>query len=221
MKRLTVLLFGPTGTAGGSVLRACLAAPVVAEARTLSRRQVKLTHPKLSAALHTDYLNYASVEAAFTGVDLCLFCLGISVSQVSGEAEYRVITHDYAIAAAQMLRICSPSADFHYLSGAGAGLQSKSMWARVKAEAEADMIAGFNATCWRPASIDGADSDNAPRTYQAIRPLSRLFKGFRSLYIAGEDIGRAMLQAHAQEIQGRIVENPEMRDLADRSRRSW
>jgi uncharacterized protein YbjT (DUF2867 family) len=214
--QLRVLLFGATGTAGGSVLEACLAAPEVGEVRSLSRRAPKRTHPRLRAVVHGDFLDYTAVARDFEGVDLCLFCLGKSVSQVSGEAEYRVITHDYAVAAARCLRERSPRTVFHYLSGAGASLTSKSMWARVKAETEVDMIREFGSPCWRPASIDGADSDNAPRIYQLIRPVSRLFRGVRSLYIQGEDIGYAMLQAHREGIAGRVIENPEMRDLADR-----
>jgi hypothetical protein len=45
-----------------------------------------------------------------------------------------------------------------------------------------------------------------------------LFRPFRSLYVSGDDIGRAMLQAHADGLVGRIVENREIRDLADRYR---
>ena len=41
---------------------------------------------------------------AFTGLDACMFCLGISVRQTSGEAEYRTITHDFAMAAAGALQ---------------------------------------------------------------------------------------------------------------------
>jgi hypothetical protein len=82
MKPFNALVFGST----------------VGEVRSISRRPVKVAHPKLKACVHAGYLNYTPVEAAFTGIDLCLFCLGVSVSRVSGEAEYRVITHDYAIA---------------------------------------------------------------------------------------------------------------------------
>ena len=68
----------------------------------------------------------------------------------------------------------------------------------MKAEAERSLIAGFGAVCWRPASIDGKTSDNAPRLYGALRPFVRLLRPLRSVYVAGEDIGRAMLQATAE-----------------------
>src|SRR5262245_6592747 len=93
---MKVLLFGATGSAGGSVLRACLASPVVAEVRAIVRRPLPQGDAKLRVHVHRDFLDYAGAEAAFAGVDACLFCLGISVTQVSGEEEYRRITHDMA-----------------------------------------------------------------------------------------------------------------------------
>jgi len=213
---MKVLVFGPTGTAGGSVLKVCLAEPRVTEVRAIARRLVPPTDAKLRTFLHSDFLDYTALAEAFAGVDACLFCLGISVSQVSGEAEYRRITQGFALAAARALQAGSPGAVFHYLSGQSAALDSRMMWARVKAEAERDLLALGTAVCWRPGFIDGAASTNAPRLYQALRPLTRLFKGFRGLYVSGEDIGRAMLQATDEGVRGRIYENREIRDLAER-----
>ena len=64
---------------------------------------------------HDNYLRYDGVEAAFTGVEACLFCLGVSSTQVSEEAEYRKITHDFAMAAAHVLKAQSANAAFHFI----------------------------------------------------------------------------------------------------------
>lgn len=213
---MKVLLFGATGTAGGSVLQICLDSPAVEEVRAVVRRPLEKTHPKLRVFVHGDYLDYSAVTAAFTGVDACFFCLGISVSQVSGEEEYRKITQAFPLAAARTLQAHSPAAVFHYLSGQGASLTSRMMWARVKAEAERDLQALIDATCWRPGFIDGADSRNAPRIYQVTRPLFRLLRPFRSLYVSGEDIGRAMIRETIDGVRGRVIENTEIRRLAER-----
>ena len=214
---MKVLLFGATGTAGGSVLQACLDSPAVEEVRAVVRRPLERTHPKLRVFVHGDYLDYSAVTEAFTGADACFFCLGISVSQVSGEEEYRKITQAFPLAAARTLQAHSPAAAFHYLSGQSASLNSRMMWARVKAEAERDLQALVDATCWRPGFIDGADSRNAPRVYQVTRPLFRLLRPLRGLYISGEDIGRAMIRATLDGVHGRILENREIRDMAERS----
>ena len=157
------------------------------------------------------------MAVAFTDVAACFYCLGISVLQVSGEAEYRRITHDMAMAAAGALASNSPSAAFHFISGRGASLTSGQMWARVKAETERDLMTAVKALCWRPAAIDGVPSAREPVVFKVARPILRVVFGpFRSLYVKGDDIGRAMLEATSQGLRNRIIENAEIRDLADR-----
>jgi uncharacterized protein YbjT (DUF2867 family) len=200
------------------VLRASLAAPAVTEVRALVRRSTGVSHPKLREIIHSDYLDYTASASAFTGVDACFFCLGISVQQVPDEPGYRRIHQRFPIAAATMLREKSPGAHFHYLSGGRAGVDSRWMWARVKGEAERDLMSQFGATCWRPAMIDGEPASSQPALVRAVRPVLRaVFKPFRSMYVVNDDIGRAMLHATRQGLRNRIVENAELRDLADGS----
>ena len=93
------------------------------------------------------------------------------------------------------------------------------MWARVKAEAERDLMAAFDANCFRPGMIDGKGPSSQAAIVDALRPVLRaVFKPFRSMYIENIDIGRAMLQATSEGIRKRILENAEIRDLADRGR---
>lgn len=163
---------------------------------------------------HDDFLEYSRVAEAFRDVDACFWGLGVSATKVADEAAYLLITHDFAMAAAWMLNLHGAGAAFHFVSGQGAALDSRMMWARVKAQTEQDLISGFGAVCWRPAFIDGADSANAPRFLQVMRPVFRLLRPFRSLYVAGEDIGFAMIQATLQNLRARIIESPEIRSLA-------
>jgi uncharacterized protein YbjT (DUF2867 family) len=201
------------------VLRLCLASASVNEVRTVVRRPVGITDPKLHEVIHSDYLDFTAIEDAFAGVDACFYCLGISVMQVSGEAEYRRITHDMTLAAARALKARSRDAVFHFISGRGASLSSRQMWARVKAETERDLMAINEAVCWRPAAIDGVPSAREPFLFKVARPILRIIFGpFRGLYVKGEDIARAMLEATTQDFRSRIVENAELRDLADRWR---
>ena len=198
------------------MLHACLDAPNVTEVRALVRRSTGVSDAKLREIVHTDYLDYRGVADEFAGVDACFFCLGISVSQVRDEAAYRRIHHAFPIAAAAMLRAKSPAAPFHYLSGGRAGVDSRWMWARVKGEAERDLMAEFAAACWRPAMIDGDQVANQPPLTNVLRPVLRaVFKPFRSLYVRNDDLGRAMLQGTRLGITKRIIENAELRDLAD------
>jgi uncharacterized protein YbjT (DUF2867 family) len=211
---MNILIFGASGSVGGSVLRACFYSPAVKEIRAITRRHLRFTHKKLRVFIHNDYMNYEPVEEAFANVNVCLFCLGVSAAQVSGEG-YRRITHDFAVAAADTLRVHSPAAIFHFISGKGTCLDSHFMWARVKAETERDLMALVNAVCWRPAFIDGESSNSSPRIYRILRPMLKLLKPFRGLYVNGQDLGRAMLKATLENIRGRVIENAEIRDLAN------
>jgi uncharacterized protein YbjT (DUF2867 family) len=120
-------------------------------------------------------------------------------------------------AGGSVLRARSPEAAFHFISGQGTNVGSRFMWARVKGETERDLIAEVAAVCWRPAASDGVPSRSEPRMFKVLRPLFRCLSPFRNLYIKGEDLGRAMLLAASENMRGRILENRDIRDLADRA----
>ncbi len=52
-----------------------------------------------------------------------------------------------------------------------------------------------------------------------LRPLFKVFAPFRSWYITGRDLGRAMLQGAREGLRRQVLENRAIRDLADRSAR--
>ena len=213
---MKILIFGATGSAGGAVLEACLDASIVDEVRAITRRPLMHTSSKLRTFLHKDFLDYATVEEAFLTIDACFFCLGISATQVSQD-DYRTISYAYPLAAANFLKSKSPGAAFHYISGQGTRADSRMAWARVKAQAEHDLIDLISADCWRPAFIDTKPSASLPRLYALIQPVGKLLKPFPSLYIHGHDLGRAMLQATIENLRGRIIENKEIRQIAARA----
>src|SRR4051794_40412224 len=126
---MTILVFGASGSAGGSVVRSCLTAKDVSSVTVISRRPLDLSHPKIRNVVHQDFLDFAAVATAFSDVDACFYCLGVSVTQVPDEQLYRTITHDFALAAARTLHEQSPAAVFHFISGAGTRLDSRFMWA--------------------------------------------------------------------------------------------
>ncbi len=181
----------------------------------MGRRSLPRTSPKLREFVHANFLDYSAVAEAFREVDACLFCLGISVTQVSKE-EFVKISHDYAIAAAKILHTESPGAAFHYISGAGTRAESRTFWSKVKGQTENELMALVGADCWRPAFIDAEPSASIPRMYAILRPALRLLRPFRSLYVAGEGLGRAMLEATKENLRRRVIENAEIRELAER-----
>ena len=212
---MKILLFGASGTAGGAVLRACLRAPVVEEVRIIVRSPLGRTGTKLREFVRANYRDYGAVAEAFGPVDACLFCLGTSVTQVSKE-EFVKISHDYAIGAARMLKTESPGAAFHYISGKGTRAESSTFWSKIKGQTENELMELVEADCWRPAFIDAEPSASLPKVYGVLRPALRLLRPFRSLYVVGEDLGRAMLEATKENMRRRVIENAEIRELAER-----
>lgn len=212
---MNVLLFGASGTAGGAVLQACLDTPVVKEVRVIVRRPLGWTETKLWELVHTNYLDYAAVTEAFREVDACLYCLGVSVTQVSKE-DFVAISHDYPIAAAKMLKAESPGAAFHYISGKGTQAESRTFWSKVKGQTENELMELVGADCWRPGFIDAEPSASLSKLYALLRPALRLLRPFQSLYVDGEDLGRAMLEATRESLRRRVIENVEIRKLAER-----
>lgn len=197
------------------MLQACLKTPLVAELRVIVRKPLGRTESKPQEFAHTDYLDYTAVAEAFRAVDACLFCLGTSVTQVSKE-EYVKISHDYPIAAAKMLKRESSGAAFHYISGAGTNAESRTFWSKVKGQTENELMELVDADCFRPAFIDAKPSARLPKMFALLAPALRVLKPFRSLYVSGEDLGRAMLQATRENLRRRVIENAEIRELAER-----
>ena len=207
-----VLVFGSTGTAGAGAIQACLAHPDVGEVRAVTRRPLGVAHAKLGEVRWSQFADLGGIAHELKGVNCCLFCLGTSVRNVSGENEYREIHVTYALAAARTLRAEIPDASFVYLSGVGAKRTYRMMWARVKAEAE-DRLAELKLTRHanvRPAAILPIQPTGANRLL-----LAPLLKVIPPLGIGAGDLGRGMLRLGLDRSWhgSRTLENKELKML--------
>lgn len=219
---MNVLLFGATGMVGHGVLLECLADPTVTRFVSIVRRSTGVTDPKLREIVHKDFTDYSTIEKELVGLDACFFCLGVSSAGMS-EADYTVITHDYAIAAAQVLKRLNPGLTFCFVSGASTDSTEKgrTMWARVKGKTENEIIATFErGFAFRPGYIhpmNGAVSGT--RLYRAfyvvLAPLypglKRMFPSFVTTTVA---IGRAMINAVGNPPAKHVLEVPDINALA-------
>ncbi|MFN7994419.1 MAG: epimerase [Bryobacteraceae bacterium] len=134
---MDVILFGATGMVGQGVLRECLLDAGIGRVLSIVRARSGQQHPKLREIVHSDFLDYSGIESELTGLDACFFCLGVSAVGMS-EAQYRRITYDFTLAAAQTLVRLNPGMTFIFVSGTGTDSTGRSriMWARVKGETE-------------------------------------------------------------------------------------
>jgi uncharacterized protein YbjT (DUF2867 family) len=132
-----ILITGATGLAGSEVIRQALMDDEISQVTALVRRPLAVENPKLKVVLHADFKDYSGLADTFAAHDACIWCLGISQTQVT-EAEYIKITYDYVITAAQAMLNANPGISFVFLSGMGADSQEKSrtLFARTKGKAE-------------------------------------------------------------------------------------
>lgn len=134
---MKIIVKGATGMVGSEVIREAIADGEIEEVTAIVRKPLLVQHPKLKTVIHKDFLDYSTLADVFRSNDACIWCLGISQNAVS-EAEYVVITYDYAVAAAKAMLAANPSIGLLFLSGEGASATGKSMFlfGRVKGRTE-------------------------------------------------------------------------------------
>jgi uncharacterized protein YbjT (DUF2867 family) len=218
VQTMKLLITGPTGTAGSEVVNRALLDPEIAVVTALSRRPLSLEHAKLKVVLHQDYSNYSDLMDVLKEQDACIWCLGISQTQVSKE-QYEVITYDYTIAAAKAFLQANPNAIFIFLSGAGADSteQSRTTFARVKGKTEnALKKIGFQ-RLWiaRPGGIKPVRlNPNTSLANKIMVPFFPILEFFApNAVISATDLAKAMLHLATRGDEKQILENNDLKRI--------
>jgi uncharacterized protein YbjT (DUF2867 family) len=197
---LRVALWGGTGATGGEVLRQCLAEPRIGEIVAFTRRPLSVAahHARVTEVHVEDFLDMTPHRQALRDIDVVYWCLGVSQLTEPKAQGYRVITRDFAVAAATVLREESPNAVFQFLSGMGAARNGLSpvMWGRVKGEAE-KALAGMGLrrlVVWRPTFIHAVAGREHPTRGDRMAELLHL-RAIPLLANTTLNIAHAMLHA--------------------------
>jgi uncharacterized protein YbjT (DUF2867 family) len=219
---MKVIVSGATGMAGSEVIRQAITDDAITEIVALARRPLEITHPKITAVIHQDFLDYDAVKDRFRGADACIWCLGKSQLQVS-KAQLAVITYDYTIAAANALLAVNPSIHFVFLSGNGADRTEKSkiIFARLKGKTENALLrSGLkNITIARPDAIWPKHKHrNAPFAYKLAFPFYPLVEKFAPSKIIGSvQLAKALLKLAKNPGEKNTYENMELRLLGEKN----
>jgi uncharacterized protein YbjT (DUF2867 family) len=219
---MKVILFGATGMVGQGVLRECLWEPRVEKVLAIGRTGTGKHDPKLTELVLLDMFDYASIGPQLKGYDACFFCLGISSAGMD-ETEYRHVTYDLTLAAADMLVKLNPGMTFVYVSGQGtdSSEQGKVMWARVKGATENALLAlPFKAAyMFRPGIIRPLHGIRSKTTlyqafYTVFRPLLGLMAWLSPDSLTStEQMGKAMINAAQGGAPLRHLENRDINRL--------
>jgi uncharacterized protein YbjT (DUF2867 family) len=221
-----LVIVGASGMVGGYALRYALDNSGVKSVTSIGRKKLGITHPKLKEILHQDFADCSALTDALSGQDAAVYCLGTYTGSVS-DPELRVITANYTIEFARVLRLSSPDAAFSFLSGNGADPTGRSRlaFARYKGEAEKALLAaGFpRVYLFRPAYIYPVQPRKEPnfsyRLLRAAYPVFRLL--FPNQVIRADDLAWAMVNVvvgHTEKgqefgIGDLVLENCDIRAL--------
>ena len=205
---------------GYGVLRECLDDSRIAKVTTVGRRPVELTHEKLTQVAHSDFTDFSAIEDDLAGHDACFWCLGVSAAGMS-EADYRRITVEFTMAAAEVLERTCPNMTFCFVSGGGTDRGSSQMWARTKAEAE-DRLGDFgfaHVYNFRPAMIQPMRGATSTITsyrviYAILGPFYPLLKKLPKYVTSTVEVGRAMIVAAIDGAPKSTLENVDICALA-------
>jgi uncharacterized protein YbjT (DUF2867 family) len=220
---MKTLIFGATGMVGQGVLRECLLSTEIDLVLTIGRTAVDQQHSKLRSVVHKEMWDYAAIEDKLTGFDACFFCLGVSSAGMS-EDDYRHLTYDLTLSAAETLARLNPHLVFVYVSGAGTDTseQGRSMWARIKGKTENALLRlPFKAAyMFRPAAIQPLHGIKSKTKayyllYLFTAPLWPLLRAaFPRYVLTTEQIGRAMIAAAKIGYSKQVIEPADIYDLS-------
>ena len=213
---MKIILTGGSGFVGEGVMLALLADNRVEQVLSISRRACGHTHPKLKELLVKDLMTLSQGDERLKGYDALIYCAGISANGLN-EQQYRPVTYDIPLHLAQILPNQGRTT-LIYLSGAGADLNSKMMWARVKAQAEQAILSlpFQHIYLLRPALMKPTKGQlhvkKLDRMYLTVYPLMRWLNLGNPL----SEIGRALINVIEQKYTKQILEPKDLRILGNR-----
>ena len=219
---MKVILFGASGMVGLGVLRECLLDPAVESVLVVGRSPLGQSHPKLQELIRRDVGDLTDAADQLRGYDACFYCLGVSSAGMS-ESDYRRVTYDLTLAAAQTLAPLNPAMTFIYVSGTGTDgtEQGRVMWARVKGATENALrrLPFKAAYMFRLGIIQPLHGIKSKTTsyrifYSLLGPVLTLLRKFSpGLITTTEQVGRAMIQVARQGAPKPILENRDINAL--------
>lgn len=199
----TAVLIGATGLVGGHCLQALLSSPYYDKVIAVTRRPLKLRHPKLQVMeVSFDRLGEALSPIR---VDHAYCCLGTTIRKAGTKAEFHKVDYGYAFEFAHRMQVNGAS-HFLLVTALGANSGSSVFYNRVKGMLEMDVRAlGFPClSIFQPSFLMGERSESRTGEALGIRLasfISPFLRGpLRSAHpIAGTDVAAAMVAAAQQE----------------------
>lgn len=215
---MKIIVTGATGLVGAEVLRQAILDNEIESVTAIVRKPLDIQHPKITTIIHQNFLDYSNLSDVFKNNDACLWCLGISQSQVSQE-QYEIITYDYVIEAAKEILKANSAVTFLFLSGMGADSseKSKTIFARVKGKTENALLKMSFKKLFivRPGGIKPIHKN--PNTALSNKIMIPFFPILEWLYpamvITSVQLAKAMLHIAKNGSEKKLMENIFLKDI--------
>ena len=217
--KIKAIITGATGMVGEGVLHECLQHPDVEQVLVINRKPGGVSHPKLREIIHADFFDLTPIESQLSGYNAAFFCLGVTSVGLK-EPEYRRLTYDLTLHAAQLLARLNPDMTFCYVSGVGTDstVQGRTMWARVKGATENALLQlpFKKAYMFRPGFLRPTPGLKNVNKY--YRYVNWLYPIGRALYPAGfstlQELALAMINSVRIGYENPILEVKDIVKLA-------
>jgi len=217
--QMKIIVTGATGLVGAEVLRQAILDKEIKEITAIVRKPLEIEDPKIKTIIHQNFLDYSNLSEVFKNHDACLWCLGISQTQVSKE-QYHVITYDYTIEAAKAALAVKPGITFIFLSGMGADTTEKSntLFARVKGQAENTLLKMSFESLFivRPGGIKPIHKNkNTALTNKIMIPFFPIFELLTpAMVITSVQLAKAMLHVAKNGSDMQTLHNMDLKNIA-------
>lgn len=208
----SALLVGATGLVGSHVLRRLLESAAYARVTAWVRRDLGVTHAKLSIEI-VDFERLAQLRVEAEDV-YC--CLGTTIKRAGSQAAFRRVDHDYPVALARAAAR-DDAKRLLVVSALGANPDATVFYNRVKGEMEEDVRAAGVARTYffRPSLLSGPRSEERIGEKVGLvvgAVLGPLLGKFRPIH--ADLVAAAMLKVAAEDSPSRSVESDEIRRIA-------
>ena len=214
---MEALIFGATGMVGTEVLHQSLGSNQIDRIVTIGRHATGVIHPKVVEIEHQSFLDFSSIEAELSQVDVCFYCLGVYQNQVPADTFWQ-ITVDYLAALIGTLERVNKDLTFCLFSAQGADQTEKSLFRFAKAKGRAEKIlleCGIRQKyVFRPGYINpDRKTAQAGWTEWAARQAYRVMP---RIGIDAADLSKVMVNIGLNGHEKPILSNREMRNLAQK-----
>lgn len=216
---MKVLLTGGTGYAGSEVLRQLLDDSSIEEVVVLGRRPIGVTHQKLRDLVLENFLDYSTISDALE-VDACIWCLGVSQTEVSRE-KYVEITFDYTLAAARAMWAQNPNLRFCFLSDGGADQEEKTsaFFGKIKGRTERELSKlNENAFNFRPGLIKPSRrGEKTPLGIKLFSPITWIVDRFTDGFsVETATLARCLIDVAKHGAEQKLFDNRAIRNWSGR-----